>query len=171
MKSAMDEVVTYKYKWRFLPAACLIFFGPLCIFLGVIWITRQGWQGGGLFLLVSLTVVALVWWILLMGLANISIDDEGISRWAFGITWQKIKWIDIARLHISNSQNLENGEPARSYILVASKGHAPFLSKIITFQERKEGMTDLLRKLNQCVIRHGIQVVDKSNPKSPVSVS
>ena len=95
-----------------------------------------------------------------------------IDRWrrhikeSFRGNLEKKKWIDMARIHISNSQNVENGKPARFYVLVASKGHAPFLSKRITFQESEEGMTELLRKLSQCIIRHDIKVVDDSNPKS-----
>jgi hypothetical protein len=164
MGAVMAKEVTYKYKWRFLPAAWLLVFGPFCIFLGVAWVSRQGWQGGILFLLISLTFVTLIGWLLIIGLANISIDNEGISRKIFGVTWQKMKWIDMVRLHISNSLNPENGRTTRSYVLVASKGHARFFSKRITFQERKEGMTELLSKMNYCITQHGIRVVDKSLP-------
>lgn len=157
----MSENITYKYKWRFLPAAWILAFAPLCVFLGVAWISRQGWMGGVIFLLVSLLLVILVGWVLVMGLANVSINNKGISRQAFGVTWQNMEWIAVRRIHISNSMNPENGKITRSYVLVASKEHSCLFSKRITFQERKS-MTELLKKMNDCIVQHGIQVVDMS---------
>ncbi|HEV2682575.1 MAG TPA: hypothetical protein VGV14_18885 [Rhodanobacter sp.] len=159
----MSEKITYKYRWRFMPLAWLLIFIPFSIFMGVTWIFRQGWQGGTIFLFISLSFVLLVGCILTMGLANITIDDEGISRVVLGVTLQRINWINLEKLHISNSKNPEDGKPVLSYVFVSSKGVGHFLSRRIIFQERKEGMDTLLKKIKSYVTQYNVPIVNISH--------
>lgn len=162
IKNFSDDWVTYKYSWRFLPAAFLLIFTPFVTSLGVIWILREGWQGGSAFLLFSLSFVLLIGWTLLLGLSDISINDEEICRTAFGITWQKMKWSDVIRLRISQSRNPQDGKLTRSYVLVSAKGRGTFFSRRITFQERAVGMNELLNKMKICLAQHNVSITDVS---------
>lgn len=162
IKKISGDWVTYKYGWRFLPAAWLLVFTPFVSVLGVIWVRRQGWQGGSIFLLVSLSFVLLIGWVLLLGLSDISINDEEICRTAFGITWQKMKWSDAIRLRISKSRNPQDGKLTRSYVLVSARDRGTFFSRRITFQEREVGMNELLNKMKICLAQHNVSITDVS---------
>jgi hypothetical protein len=163
MNGAMLDSVVYQYKWRFLPLAWLVGLTPLVVYLGVTWIFRQGWPGGVCFLLISLAFVLAGGWVLIVGLADIVIDDEGISRMFLGAISQRMAWIHVARIHISNSESPEDGQSVRSFLFVSSKGPGNFFSRRITFQESKQGMSDLLNKMNSCVAHYGVRIIDVSS--------
>jgi hypothetical protein len=156
--------ITYKYKWRFLPAVWILCLGSVVIFLGLFWTSKQDRIGGMIFLLVSLIFVVSVGWLLILSLADIYVNKSEISRRAFGLTWQRIRWSDLAKLHISDSQNPENGKRTRSYVFVAKKGTG-FFSRRIIFQERDDGMTQLLKKIHLYIAQYAVPLVDKSAHK------
>jgi hypothetical protein len=136
----IDQVrVVYKYKARFVALAWVLGLGPLSIFLGVATILQQGWLDGLPFLLGGLSFVLVIGWILVMSLADVCIDDQQILRRAFGITWQRMRWTDAARLTIVPSMNPENGQPARTFVLRASKGAGAFFFKTNTLSRTKVG--------------------------------
>ena len=93
----MSEEIVYKYKWRFLPLAWLLIFFPVFLAAGVVAIKRQGLSSGALLLVISLTVIAIVYWLLILGLADIHIDDKVVSKRAFGVTWQRVSWVDVEK--------------------------------------------------------------------------
>jgi hypothetical protein len=163
MNEAMVDGAVYQYKFRLVPLAWLLCLTPLVIYLGIASIFEEGWFAGGLLLLIFLVVVLTLGWVLIIGLADIVIDDEGISRRFFGAISQRILWANMARIHISSSTNPEDGLPVRSFLFVSSTGIGGLFSKRITFQERKQGMSALLSKMKICANQHGIQMVDVSS--------
>lgn len=157
----LDEVI-YKYKWRFLPFAWLGASVLFCIILGAVWVSREGWQGGAIFLLVSLGCSSLITWALLLGLADIYVSDLEIAKKAFGMVFQKAQWTDVDELRITLSKSPENGQMVRSFAFRSKFGKVSFLSWIIIFQERKNGMDALINKVMDCADKYQLRVVDLS---------
>lgn len=160
MNNLDQERVVYKYKARFMALVCPLLLGPLSVFLGVAITFQQGWFDGMLFLLVSLSFVLQMGWILIVSLADICIDDHEIIRRAFGITWQRMRWADMARLTIAPLRSPGDGQRVRTYVLRASKGAGAFFSRRILIQDRGQGMSFLLTKMMRCVDEHGLEVRD-----------
>jgi ribosomal protein L35AE/L33A len=159
----MSKEIVYKYKWRLLPLVWLLIFLPASLVLGAAWIMRQGFQEGMLFLLISLGLIIIVYWLLILGLADIRISDEGVSKTAFGVTWQRMNWVDVAKFQISSAKSPEDGQILRSFGFRSKKGAASFWSRVIFFQDRKQGMDELIKKMEGCISQHGIKTVDLSS--------
>lgn len=137
-------------------------FTPFVLVLGVTWVIRQGWPGGSVFIILSLSFELFVGWALLLGLSDILVNDEGIRRVAYGICWQEMRWSDIARVCITRSRNPQVGQLTRSYVLISETNLGNCLTRRITFQERNEGMSDLIVKMETCLALHKILVTNIS---------
>ena len=161
--NATIERFIYRYKWRLLPLVWLAVSVPFCAFFGVVWILRQGWQGGIIFLLISMTFVLLMEWALLLGLADVYVDDSEIVRKAFGATLQRMRWIDMEELRISISRSPENGQSVRSFGFRSKAGKGNLLSRVIVFQERHDGMDALLDMVMKCANTYQLHIVDLSS--------
>lgn len=162
MTRAIYDGIVYKYKWRFLPLAWLALSMSFCIALGVVWIIRQGWQGGVSFLLISLSCSALMCWALLLGLADIYVNDVEIAKKAFGLVVQRTRWNDIEELRITMSKSQENGLMVRSFAFRSKLGNVSLFSWIIVFQERRIGMDALIDKVMNCARTYRLRIVDLS---------
>jgi hypothetical protein len=162
MNEAIVESVVYQYKWRFIPFAWLLVLTPFVVYLGVVSIITQGWLDGVSFLVIALSFVLPVGLVLIIGLADVVIDSNGVSRVFFGAISQRMAWVDVARIHISNSKSPEDGQLVRSFLFVSAKGVGNFFSRRITFQERKQGMSALLDKMRSCAQQHRVRIVDVS---------
>jgi|SRR5580698_5343091 hypothetical protein len=156
----MADRVTYKYKWRLFPLIWLLVLTAFFIWIGIAWISREGWQGGVAFLLISLSLEFAIGWTLIMALADITIDGEQILRRAYGITWQRMAWSDVKRISCRQSMNPEDGKRVRQFVLTSTKGYGLLSTKRIIFQERLTGMRDLLEKFNCCVDQYEIKIVN-----------
>jgi hypothetical protein len=150
--------IKYRSKWVPVVIAWLGIVFPLCMLLGIIWIHQKDWLHGVWFLLASTTFVLLFGGFGLLATADIVVDDIGVSKMVFGLTLQKLRWIDIARMRISNVVDPKDGGAVKAYALVAKPGSVNFFSRIIVLRERKTGMEQLLSKFNDCVSRHEIKV-------------
>jgi hypothetical protein len=155
----MINTVTYKYKWRLMPFVWLLILTPLFIWIGAAWISREGWQGGISFLSISLSLEFVIGWTLIMALADITVDDEQVSRKAYGVTWQRIAWSDVKRVTCFHNMNPEDGKRVRQFVLTSTKSHGLLSTKRITFQERLIGMGDFLEKFDECIEHHKIKIV------------
>ncbi|HEV2682574.1 MAG TPA: hypothetical protein VGV14_18880 [Rhodanobacter sp.] len=164
MQNDLAGVVRYRYKWRLLPLIWMSFFVPFSIYMGIYAISPKGGGGlsGWLILLILPTFMLFIGWVVILGVSDVVMCDQGIYRMAFGITWQKMRWIDVAEIRISNTVSPADGKKVRSFLFVASKESGAFLSRRIAFQERKRGMEYLLNRMNTCISRYGIEVVDTS---------
>jgi hypothetical protein len=154
--------VVYKYRWRFLPWAWLVVSISFCLFLGIAWTFRQGWLVGLTFLSISLSCSMLMGWVLLLGVADICVNDEELTKRAFGFVFQRTRWSYVEELRITSSKNPEDGHMVRSFALRSKVGSVGALSWIIIFQERRVGMDALIDKIMRCANTRQFRIVDLS---------
>lgn len=111
---------------------------------------------------IALLFSVVVGWLLLIGASDVHISDEEITRSAYGVTWQRLKWSDVERISFRPTMNYLDGSKTRSFILRAKKGSSSAFSRVIAFQERPDGMKTLVAKLMSCVRDHQLPIVDRT---------
>jgi len=143
-----------------LPAVFSAASNAILLWIGIGTISRGDLPAGSIFLLISIPISLLITWVLILGLADISVDDAGLRRKAFGIVWQEVKWKDVSSVRIFNTTNPDNGKKVRSFLLI-TKG-APLASRRIGFQESSVNMEPLAQEVVRQVAIHAIRAVDKT---------
>lgn len=154
------DTVTYRYKLRFFPLIWMAIFLPLSIFLGKAMCSESGLIDGSALFVATLFGVTLIGCLLLTALADVTVDDIEISRSAFGVTWQKARWDQIVQLTVVPSTNPEDGACVRQFVFRSKDRSVSLFSRRILFQERANGMNELLQKIDACVARNHIVVRD-----------
>lgn len=154
----MDGIV-YKYRWRCFPLIWLSIVAPFVIFLDVVAAARRQWAAV-LLLSAILIFFVVIDWIIVIARSDICIDDDGVARRSYGVIWQKIKWTDMRRLSISFKRMPGDGRLVRSFTFRSKEGKGNFFSRLVIFHEDEKGMGDFLEKMDACVSKHGIPVVD-----------
>lgn len=155
-----NDVITYRYKWHFVPLVWTVTALPLSVSLGMVAIRRYGDVEALAISSIALLFVLVVDWLLLTSASDVHISDAEITRSAYGLTWQRLKWSDVEKILIRPSMNPRDGSKTRSFILRAKKGSSSAFSRVIAFQERPESMKPLVAKLMSCVRDHQLPIVD-----------
>jgi len=162
----MDGIV-YKYKWRFFPLVWLMIVATLVIFLDVTAVARRQWVAV-LLLSAILIFFVVIDWIIIIARSDICIDDVGVTRKSYGVIWQKIKWTDMRGLSISFKRMPGDSRLVRSFAFRSKEGAGNFFSRLVIFHEDEKGMGEFLEKMDVCVSKHRIPVVDMTVAASSI---
>lgn len=145
----VSNITVFKFRGQYLIALWMCVTSGLCIFLGGIWIKRDGALGGGIFLLISLSLIILVGGLILAGRSVLSIDDQCLSRQIFGKTWQKIKWENVSLITAFPVSSMR-GLNARGFNIYPTT--KPIFritpSGKITFTDQLENISELIALIN-----------------------
>lgn len=143
-----------------MPLAWTVISVALSIFFGIATVRRYDVSEVLTITSIALLFSLVVGWLLLIGASDVHITDVDITRSAYGITWQRLKWSDVERISFRPAMNYLDGSKTRSFILRAKRGTASAFSRVIAFQERPDGMKPLVAKLMSCVRDHQLPIVD-----------
>ena len=155
-----------RFKFRELPWICLwlAIIEILCLTMGVIWMRREGVLGGLMFSAISCSVAGFFGIITIRGTSDVVVDDQGISRTFFGMTWQSFQWDSVERLVVRRVMDPSSnfGKTIRAFVLYQKNRRRRLLSGM-SFLENAEKMPDLIRFLNHYIARHKIQIESDIN--------
>jgi hypothetical protein len=155
--------LTYRYKFFFLPAVVAVTLGLVIFWIGFGTIARGDWYSGVVFLLVSLPLLLSIVWILVLGLADVCVNDDELYRKAFGVVWQRVYWKKVSHVRIFNTVDPESGRKVRSFLFITSGERIG--ARRIGFQERPAGMDSLIKEIFKRIEKYNIEIIDKTSGK------
>ena len=155
-------VYRYKYKWRYLQYGWIATMFPFAVALSAGCAREYGiWVGAAFCIGVNGFVFGAAFF-LLLSLADIEVDEGGISRRAIAWRWQHLFWSDIIQLTISPSINPETGVAVRALGFTGRPGSSGCLTRRILFQERLPAMRQLLDEIDREEFAHRLPIRDLS---------
>lgn len=102
MKIVMPEIrekVVFRYKRLPFMIAWVVIVTGLLAFLAIQALRQKGMTAGLVIFFVS--AFAIIYWqgfLVVFGASDIIINNDGVSRILFGMTWKKISWENMARI-------------------------------------------------------------------------
>lgn len=97
--SEVCERTVFRYKRLPFMVAWVVVVTGLLVFLAVQALKQDGWTVEWMIFFVS--AFAVIYWqgcLVVFGASDIAIDDNGISRLLFGLTWKRISWKNMSRI-------------------------------------------------------------------------
>lgn len=149
----------FRFKGMRVLCALLTAVVGLWLALSFIWIEREGFWSGVVFLTVGLLLFGVLGIMTLLGVSDIIIDNDGISRRLFGVEWQAVRWDCVQRIRIFRIPNFARGGTFRAFKIYSfDSPSGTRRPKTISFNEQSTDVDSLLRMINKFVAIHGIKV-------------
>jgi len=125
------------------------------VVLSVAWMSREGFWGGVAFLLVGILLFGVLGTMTTLGMSDIVIDEERISRRIFGAEWQSLRWDNVDRIAIFQIPDFGRLRRIRAFKIYPRDGH---IARRIAFNEQSGDITDLIELINELAARFSIKI-------------
>jgi hypothetical protein len=159
-------VPTFKYKGLSLKLFAIIVLTLIGVVIGIVWINREGLFGGLVFLTIFALFISFIFVTAILGISDIIIDANGVSRSLLGHTWQAIYWPCITRIRIILVPDYESHKLTRT-ICIDQSNEARLLFFLkgggMFFTETMENRQELAEELNQYITKYKIPVESTKN--------